>query len=365
MKSRVVLAFVLAVCCASAEDFHWGVNGHPFQQEGYRAVPLAEQLALLTDLGVGWYRNDWSQARFEAAPDTYDAFIEAAARKGIHILPVIFPSLGSSGDAAPEAIRAASRAFARTVASRYKGKITHWELANERDNLAMIRKGERDRNGRLWEWGDPAGNKPEHYEEGRYQKVKAELLGLYEGIKEADPEALTIVDSGGWLHYGFFERLVHEDNVPFDILGWHWYSEMGALTREVDGVHVLEQLKSYGKPIWVTEINRRSGSLGGKFHEQAQYLVESAKQALDYPGVDAFFAYELLDEPYFGADNPESHYGLVEIVKGLDRRWRVRRKKEAFEAYRAIITGNRFVNADNTKRPAYYAVQNIYYTIRP
>ncbi len=49
------------------------------------------------------------------------------------------------------------------------------------------------------------------------------------------------------------------------------------------------------------------------------------------------FVYELLDEPYFGPDNPESHYGLVELLRGSDGCWQVGRRKPAFGALRAAI----------------------------
>lgn len=333
-----VLAFTTAVAAGAApKPFHWGVNGHPHVQEGYRQVPISTQLDLVAKLGARWYRCDWSQGSLEKEPALYDNLVREAARRRLHILPVIFPSVSCRSEAEPAQIKAAAFEFARALVKRYGGKITHWELDNELDNFSMVRKGEKCRSGLAWEWGDPDGDKPDHYEEARYQKVRAELAGLYEGVKAADPDAMTIIDSAGWLHYGFFERLVREDKVSFDLLGWHWYSEMGDMTKVRGSFNVLEHLKGYGKPIWVTEVNRRGGSQGGQEHEQAASLEQIARQLRPYPGVEAFFAYELLDEPYFGADNPESYYGLVEIVRGPDGRWRVSREKEAFGALRALI----------------------------
>jgi len=337
----LLLAWLFALGASSphcvSTAFHWGVNGHPNVQEGYCEVPIETQLDLAVQLGARWYRCDWDQARLERQPGVYDRLVAEAARRGIRILPIILPSTSCRSEVTLEEIRAASFEFARGLAEHYRGKITHWELDNELDGLTMVRKGETCRDGVLWQWGDPDGDKPEHYEETRYQKAKAELLGLYEGVKAAAPEAVTIIDTGGWLHYGFFERLLREDGVPFDVLGWHWYSEMGDITKVRGNFNLLEHLRGYGKPIWFTEINRREGSLGGKEQEQADYLSGAARQWRGSPGVEAFFVYELLDEPYFGTENPESHYGLVEVVKGPDGRWRVRRKKEAFQALRAVI----------------------------
>jgi hypothetical protein len=342
MRWRLLVALSMWTTVAAAgEPFQWGVNGHPVSQVGYLQVPLAVQLDLVSELGAGWYRTDWDAARLPSDMARDDELVAQAERRKIRLLPVIFSPVGRKKGAAPEEIRAAAAAFAKEVAGRYKGRITHWELSNELDIYAMIRKGEKTRSGQVWQWGSPAGNRPEDYEETRYQQAKAEIQGLYEGVKAADPAAMTIVDTGGWLHYGFTDRLITEDHVPFDILSWHWYSEMGEMTNVQGKLNLVELLKRYGKPLWITEINRRGGSSGGKEKEQAQYVARAAARLRGNPAIGALFIYELLDEPYFGANNPESYYGLVEIARGDDNRWRFQRKKEAFDAFRAAIAGSR------------------------
>lgn len=142
----------------------------------------------------------------------------------------------------------------------------------------MIHRGEKARDGKIWKWGDPAGNRPEDYEESRYRKAKAEIQGLYEGVKAADPGTTTVVDTGGWLHYGFVERLVNEDHVPFDILAWHWYSAMGDMTHVQGKLDLVARLAGYGKPLWITEINRQGGSMNGGEREQADYVGKATAQ---------------------------------------------------------------------------------------
>ena len=50
--------------------------------------------------------------------------------------------------------------------------------------------------------------------------------------------------------------------------------------------------------------------------------------------MEAYFIYELLDEPYFLRENPETpeaHYGLVELIRGPNNDgWRVGRQKRAY-----------------------------------
>jgi hypothetical protein len=326
---------------AAREPFRWGVNGHPVSQVGYFQVPIATQLDLVKELGAGWYRTDWGPDAFHNQAARFDELVAEAARRKIHLLPVLFAPNGRSRDATPEQIRAAAFAFARAAVSRYKGQITHWELSNEIDNYAMIHKGEKARDGKVWQWGDPAGNRPEDYEESRYQKAKAEIQGLYGGVKAADPNAMTMVDTGGWLHYGFVERLVNEDRVPFDILAWHWYSEMGEMTRVQGKLDLVTKLAGYGKPLWITEINRNGGSMNRGEKDQADYVGKAAAQLRGNPAIAALFIYELLDEPYFGPHSLESYCGLVELGRNGQNRWEVVRKKQSFETFKRVIAQSR------------------------
>ena len=330
----------VAACCAhlqAAEPFHWGVNGHPVSQEAYWQVPIATQLELVAESGATWYRFDLSTEAFHGNTDRVDALLAGAERRHLRLLPVLFAEPGArDAQATPSQIRAAAAAFAKEVVGRYKGRITHWELNNELDAYAMIRKGEKSRSGKLWQWGDAEGSDSDTYNEGRYQKAKAEILGLHEGVKAADPQAQTIVDTAGWLHYGFIERLVQEDHVPFDILAWHWYSECGDITRVQGKRNLVEYLKRYRTPLWLTEINRRDGSQHGKDQQQAAYVGQTATQLRTNPGIAAYFIYELLDEPYFGVSG-ESNYGLVEVAKDGAGKWQVSRRKPAFEACKSAI----------------------------
>lgn len=335
--SSLISQLLLAVfCLTSRTSFNWGVNGHPNVQEGYRDIPISVQLDLVKELGAKWYRTDWSEAQMRKDPKPFDMLVSEASKRQINILPVIMPDVSCYTDHSPEEIKKSSYEFGKWVANRYKGKITHWELANELDSFAMIRPGETDRNGVVWQYGDADMDRPEHFNEQRYSKVKAELIGLGEGIKSVSPSSQTIIDSSGWLHYGFFKRLIEEDKVQFDIIGWHWYSEMGDMTKVKGEINVLDILRKYGKPIWITEINKRGGSMDGE-DEQSKYLAETANQLRNYPDVHAFFVYELLDEPYFGKDNPESYYGLVKITKDDKNHWVVSDKKAAFTTYQKII----------------------------
>jgi hypothetical protein len=327
------------VTAQGAEPFHWGVNGHAMNQAAYIDVPVATQLDLVVDLGAGWYRCDISAADFQGNTARFDELLIEAERRKLRLLPVLMPSAEFwNGQATLEQIRGTTSEFAKAIASRYRGRISHWELANELDDYALIRKGETTRGGKLWSWdGAPDGSDPDDYNQERYERAKAQLSGLYEGVKAADPKALAIVDTAGWLHYGFIERLVTEDRArTFDILAWHWYSEMGEMTNVQGQRNLIEFLKRYDCPLWLTEINRRDGSKGGKELEAADYMRNAVARLGANPGIAGVFIYELLDQPYFG-DNGESNYGLVEVSRDGGGKWQVKRKKAAFAAYQDVI----------------------------
>ena len=155
------------------------------------------------------------------------------------------------------------------------------------------------------------------------------------GLKLSDPDAKTLVDFS-WIHYGFLELVLVRDQVPIDLLALHWYSDMGDVTKVQDRFDLLEHLKRYDRPIWVTEVNRRGGSRDGKSAEQGDYLEQTARTRHG-PGVEAFFVYELLDEPYFGAASDESFYGLVELARGSDGLWQLGHRKPAFTRLRPLF----------------------------
>ena len=336
----LLIGFSIFSLRAAGDGVRWGVNGHPLTQVGYFDVPLAAQVALVGQLGAGWYRVDLGAGDFAADTARFDELLTDAEKAGVQLLPVLSSSPGGRSAATPAEIHEAALAFGRAVAGRYRGRITHWELGNELDAAALVRKGDATRDGRIWAWGDPDGSRPEDYEEGRYQRARAEIAGLGEGVRAADPAARTVVDTSGWLHYGFIERLVAEDRVPFDVLAWHWYSEMGDITSVQGRLNLVDLLRRYGKPLWLTEVSRRNGSAGGDGPGLADYVSTSVARMGANPGISAVFLYELLDEPYFG-EAGESHYGLVEVARGDGGRWSVSRKKAAFDAYRCVIAAGR------------------------
>jgi Glycosyl hydrolase catalytic core len=322
------------------QPFWWGVTGHPLAQEAYFHIPITTQLDLISEIGASWYRCDWPQSA-ENNIVRIEELISESERRNIKLFPILFPTTSArDSNATPEQIRSASFVFARNTVSLYKTKVHYWELDNELETYAAITKGEKTRKNKTSLWGMTDGTSPEEFEEIRYQKVKAEFLGLLDGIKAADKTAKTAINAG-WLHYGFIERLVNEDKVPFDILAWHWYSDMGDIRNVRGKFNLLKQLKQYGKPLLITEMNQKNGSMNGNENAQAKYLNQTFNSIGSNSGIKGMFIYELLDEPYFGKDNGESHYGLVEVKKSKYNKWQVKRKKKAFKVFQSKVLSSK------------------------
>jgi hypothetical protein len=320
-------------------SFLWGINGHPISQPSYLDTSIPRQLNFVNDLGISWYRFDLPQSIFDSDKTRIDQLVNEASRQHINLLPVLmpYPISAQNQTATREQIRQESAAFAKNVVSRYKGKISCWELDNELEIYAALRKGEITRSGEVSAWGMTDGKTVDQFEENRYQKVKTEILGLEQGVMQADPSALTVVNAG-WLHTGFMERLVKEDKIPFNVLAWHWYSEMGDITNVKDHGDLIQTLKQYQKPLILTEISYRAGSKDGKEKEQASYIREDIATLSRHRDIKGLFVYELFDEPYFGEDHELSHYGLIEVDRVHPGKWEVNRKKPAYKAYQNITT---------------------------
>ncbi|RYD35090.1 MAG: hypothetical protein EOP87_07970 [Verrucomicrobiaceae bacterium] len=194
-KGLALLSLIPSVL--QAEPVQWGINGHPLTQESYWHVPLDDQLDLVKESGAKWYRISFGFAAFRANAARFDELLAKAERRGLKLLPVLMPP-SLKPEETLEQVREESAAFGKEMAGRYKGRITHWELGNELDHFALIKKGETTPSGKQWIWdGAPEGSSPDDYETGRYERCREFFKSIHHAIKQADPSALTMVDTAG------------------------------------------------------------------------------------------------------------------------------------------------------------------------
>lgn len=335
----VQISIMMLPANANSQSMEFGLNGHPFAQIVYKNISIQKQLDLVKESGAKWYRVDCYGASIEPQQmSKIKELVYEAKKRGLKILPCIFPPLNISKEDDLDKIYKISYEFSKKIVSELKYDVHVWELHNELDNIAIVKKDELSYLGTLWKSGIPDGSKIEHFESTRIKKVMAMLKGMSNGVYAADPNADRIIN-GTYIHYGLIEHaLINEIN--FEIIGWHWYSDMGNITKVKGNIDLLERLKKYNKPIWITEINKRGGSKGADGeNEQYIYLKDTLKAYLNYAkkyNVQKLIIYELLDEPQFGANNPESFYGLVKVHKNNVGSWEIFEKKKSFNVIKDI-----------------------------
>ncbi len=107
------------------------------------------------------------------------------------------------------------------------------------------------------------------------------------------------------------------------------------------GTNIAAILARIGKPIWITECNRWTGSMGGKEQEQAQYIqnfMKQMKNIADRYGIKNVMLFELMDEPYNGSNNFESYMGLIHSYYDTAAgRWAIGSNKAAFNTVKNFL----------------------------
>jgi len=315
-----------------------GVNGHPITQPAYSdstGVSYEDQLTQVQNLGAKWYRFDVSTA---ADFTKVDLLIKKAQAHGIQLLPVLFPPVDRAHDSPAIAYRKAYDG-ALSFVNRYKSAFHVYELSNELDIYSM---------------SGGSGDQPTDYNPEKYPLAKELLRGLSEGVHAADGSAQRIINYGGWLHTGFFQRL-ENDGIRYEIVGIHWYQNMGEITcpgqpfpcpgRRVH-FNVIQRLQTitHGKPMWVTETNYSplaSNSAEANMQRKEQYLPPTLTRYFNSPGVypfDVVMIYELLDEPNLGKGGAtQTQVGLISVARRADGGYTMGAPKPTFQSVQRVV----------------------------
>lgn len=270
----------------------WGVVGHP--TFAYNGVTLTNQFNLIQSTGLRSYRVGYDEAG-SASKQFQQSMINLGAARGIDLCTVL--NLHPEDYTTESAAYTAGVNIGSSWSSSFPGRT--WELGNEYDNLCII---------------SGSGSLASNYDNALFAIMRGLIRGMYDGCKQGDPTAKTVVGTAGWHHYGFLQRL-WADGVRWDISCFHWYSDMGDATNiGGDGVNHFQILKdSFGKPIYVTEVNARPLSMASR-QAEATWLTNLMAQwnsIAETYDIRLVHIYELLDEPdKAAADPPEAIYGL-------------------------------------------------------
>lgn len=333
-------------------EFVFGVNGHPLGGSGIyseaNGVNLAEQMALLNELGAKWYRGDVFARDFDPlngwfGSDELDLIVPAAQQAGIEFHPMLNPPIELRPYENLLQTKTLSQIYtiaynhAKAAATKWQGQIKLWDLTNEPDGWTINTAG-----------GVPNGDQMSHYDPTKISIAAAIIKGQSDGIRDGDPQAKVSLNNGGWLHTGFVDHMV-ANGVQFDVLSWHWYDEMGRIDRMAGAGNfdLLAKLQTYGKPIWIGEANFRDPA-GVEDPADEAWLMEFMRSMHGYRdrGVEAFFQYQLIDEVPLGGDN--AHYGLVEAVPAPGGGWDPGDKKSVFYKYKNLVANAVNVRSDGS-----------------
>ena len=326
-----------------------GFTGHPLTQPVYSnaGISFDEQLKLVRDAGGEWYRFDVHAPSAGADFTQMDLLVSKAQAHGVQLLPILMPLLDRQHDDV-QTVYKKSHDAAVSFVSRYKASIHVWELCNEQDIYTIHKAGDKG-----WPLPTPHGDKPSDYDPQRMAIAAALLRGLSDGVHEADSSARRLINFGGWLHEGFLQNLENA-GVPYDIVGLHWYSNMGEMTCPGQSApcpprptypNVIRTVETItrNKPIWITETNympTESNSLEQNVAAENSYLVPTLRKYMDSPGVYPFpviIVYELLDEPSMVAVT-ERQSGTYSVARSPDGKYSLAAPKPHFEALHSLFS---------------------------
>ncbi|WP_164849844.1 glycosyl hydrolase [Mucilaginibacter limnophilus] len=308
------------------KDFVWGINGHPLTQADY-SDNWDKQIEAIKDLKLNSYRFDvLLNVDGEAKDDDgFTGILKKLKENHITPLPAVmqkgFKGVGFD-DIYPKAYEQ-GKAFA----AKYGEYITVLEVGNEGDNK-IIKSANVD------------GIRAEHYDNEKARRLVTATKGFIDGLKAVQPQ-IKVTLSFSWIHFYYLQMLA-DNNVNYDIIGYHWYSNMGDITnvRKPFG-NVLQLVsKRYNKPIWITEFNYFKGTTKVDFSRQNEFISKNLQHIIAQGIISGFFIYELYDQPALKRRYPtEANYGLLH--KDSSGRYE---KKTAYLGFRQLVARYRSVS---------------------
>jgi hypothetical protein len=114
------------------------------------------------------------------------------------------------------------------------------------------------------------------------------VSAVIRGLKAGNPDAVAMPISMGWTRLGIWQW-IHDEAVPLDAIGLDWYSDGGPINCTCTEylpdkcgqpghkpcINFLDKLDAMfpGKPVWITEMNRKLASCNGTASVQPPGVV--------------------------------------------------------------------------------------------
>lgn len=290
------------------KNFAWGINGHPVWSKDYESIPLQQQINLLKEHQLDFYRiNIPMLANGEVSTDQKERFkklLNLADSNDIQILPIlgVYKHL-EDVDFRVNNSKAFEMGFkqAKGFLDQYGKHFHYYELGNEMDIKTIREKNFR-------------GKEISDYKLDEMDLIASYLKGMIAAIKKSDPSSKVLINISGWLRWGFLDYMVGK-GVEFDILSYHWYSEKGLDIFDINNPNYdiySTLVQKFNKPIWLTEINKLGGDIYGTEKQQAEMMNLYFENLKKLPYIQGFFVYELYDQPLHWAGNEEANFGIIQ-----------------------------------------------------
>jgi hypothetical protein len=275
-------------------SFMLGLNAHSMGNIAYSPVSMTTQMSILKKMGMKAMRQNFNvnSDGSISGPTTLDQLMSAANTNGINILAMInITTLNYSSSESTN--YAAGKSLGSNVAAKNSSRFTYYELGNELDNKAIVSGN-----------GDVASD----YNSQKLRASAAFLKGMNDGIKLKQPGAKTMID-GSWKHF-YFLQYMQTYGVKFDIVAWHWYSDMEKAIASSSSPDITKKLSSlFTKPIWFTEVGQRWTNVSNIDQMQSDFVNAFIKRMKANSQVKVGLCYEMFDEPF--RTGAEGHYGFI------------------------------------------------------
>lgn len=217
----------------------YGICAHVSRYSDHQLA--RQQFQLMRDAGIRWARTDfdWTtvQPRQEGPWDfsMIDRTVQMAEDAGITILPILAYDVAWASPAYKHLDL--WRQYVRKTVTRYKGRLTYWEVWNEPDLVQFWK-----------DTPDPAN----------YTRL---LKAAYEEIKAVDPDAVVLLGGLAGLPWDYINGIYDAGGGAFfDIMNVHpyCYPQTPEAAKISDDLLRLRRLMvergDADKPVWITEI---------------------------------------------------------------------------------------------------------------
>jgi hypothetical protein len=294
---------------AVSSDLAWGIPSGDF----------GPTQAAISDVAARWVRLEfrWNEAEPSSKGSydqniiaRYDRAVDTARAAGAKVLVFVNGApRWASGSRVPmtKPQNAADYGdFIRYVATRYRGKVSAWEVWNEENTS------------RFWSTGpSPSAYVPL-------------LKATYPVVKSVDPNALVVFGGVSQNDYGYIEGAYAAGAKGyFDVMAAHpypgpsppeatWYSGSRISSTSFSGFREIRKsmlARGDDKPIWLTEFGwstTTTETWGVTQAQQADYLTRAYRLLESYPYVQIAYWYNLRNNFWNSdADTWETQLGLM------------------------------------------------------